>query len=70
MSKPKSTAEEPTQGGGGILAHLVATIAGVVLMIVGLGMGVILVMLPLGIVLGPAGLFVFLWGIFGRGRSS
>jgi hypothetical protein len=57
-------------GAGLALVHLGAIVAGVILMIVGLAMGVTLVMLPAGIVVGFGGLFVFLWGIFGRAEDK
>jgi hypothetical protein len=68
MSEQKSATEQPPEGGEGILAHLGAILAGVILMIVGLAMGVTVVMLPLGIAVGLGGLLVLLWGIFGTGR--
>jgi hypothetical protein len=43
--------------------HLVAIIAGLVMMVLGLGLGVTMVLLPLGLVLGLAGLVVFVWGL-------
>jgi hypothetical protein len=43
--------------------HLVAIIAGLVMMVLGLGLGVTMVLLPLGLVLGLAGLVVLVWGL-------
>jgi hypothetical protein len=43
--------------------HLVAIIAGFVMMVLGLGLGVTMVLLPLGLVLGLAGLVVLVWGL-------
>jgi hypothetical protein len=43
--------------------HLVAIIAGLVMMVLGLGLGVTMVLLPIGLVLGLAGLGVLIWGL-------
>ena len=45
-------------------------IAGLVLMIAGVAMGVTVVMLPVGVPVGFFGLFVFLWGLFGRAEGA
>ena len=45
------------------LGHLAAVMAGAVLMIMGLGLGVTMVLLPIGIPIGLAGLLLFLWGL-------
>jgi hypothetical protein len=66
MKDQKSVTHQMAQGGGRLLVHLVALVVGLILMIVGVALGVTLVMLPLGIPMGFVGLFVFLWGIFGR----
>jgi cbb3-type cytochrome oxidase maturation protein len=39
-------------------------------MAVGLAMGVSMVLLPIGIPVGLAGLLVFLWGIYGRSGAK
>jgi hypothetical protein len=65
MSEHESTGREMAKGAGQIAAHLMAVVVGVILMIVGLGMGVSIVLLPFGVPVGLAGLFVFLWGLFG-----
>ena len=46
------------------LGHTMAVVAGLVLMIVGLGMGVTMVLLPVGLPVGLAGLLLFLWGLY------
>jgi hypothetical protein len=46
------------------LGHTIAVVVGLVLMIVGLGMGVTMVLLPLGLPLGLAGLLLCMWGLF------
>ena len=64
MSEHESAGRELAKGAGWFALHVVAVVAGLVLMIVGLAMGVSLVMLPIGIPVGFLGLFVFLWGVF------
>jgi hypothetical protein len=46
-----------------IAFHLVAIIAGLVMMVLGLGLGVTMVLLPVGLPLGLAGLVLFIWGL-------
>jgi len=50
----------------GVLAHIAAVIVGFVMMIVGLGLGVTMVMLPFGLVIGLAGAAIFVGGLFAR----
>jgi hypothetical protein len=53
------------------LGHLIAVVAGLVLIIVGLGLGVTMVLLPIGIPVGLTGLLLFLWGLyFGAQRNK
>ena len=66
-------ATEPTGGGRGwlqtgelILGHVVAVVVGFVLMVVGLGLGVTMIMLPVGLVVGLVGVGVFIWGLIGH----
>jgi hypothetical protein len=47
----------------GIAFHLAAIIAGVALMLLGVGLSVTMVLLPVGIPLGLAGLGVLIWGL-------
>ena len=49
-----------------ILAHLAAVAMGFVLMVVGLGLGVTMIMLPVGLVVGLLGVMLFLWGLLGH----
>ena len=49
-----------------ILGHVVAVIIGFVLMVAGLGLGVTMVMLPVGLVVGLIGVGVFVWGLLGH----
>jgi hypothetical protein len=52
------------KSGERLLGHSLAVIVGFVLMIVGLGMGVTIVLLPIGIPVGLFGLLLWLWGLF------
>lgn len=53
-----------------VLGHVVAVILGFVLMVVGLGLGVTMVMLPAGIVIGLLGVAIFIGGLFARINSK
>jgi hypothetical protein len=53
-----------------ILGHTLVAGVGFVLMIAGLGMGVTMVMLPIGIPVGLLGLLLFVWGLFSRPSRS
>ena len=46
-----------------LLGHTIAIMAGFVLMIVGLAMGVTIVLLPIGLPVGLVGLLLFMWGL-------
>ena len=46
-----------------IACHLGAIIGGMVMMVLGVGLSVTMVLLPIGIPLGLAGLGVFIWGL-------
>ena len=48
----------------GVLGHIAAVILGFVMMVVGLGLGVTMIMLPVGIVIGLVGAAVFVGGLF------
>jgi hypothetical protein len=48
----------------GVLGHIAAVILGFVMMVVGLGLGVTMIMLPVGIVIGLAGAAIFVGGLF------
>jgi hypothetical protein len=47
----------------GILEHAFAIVVGFLMMIVGLGLGVTMIMLPVGLVVGLAGLALFIGGM-------
>ena len=66
MTEHESAGRELAKGAGLFLGHILAIVAGLVLMVAGLAMGVSLVLLPIGIPVGLVGLGVFLWGLFGR----
>jgi len=53
-----------------VLEHVMFVIIGFVLMVVGLGMGVTMVMLPVGLVVGLLGLAMFIGGLFARMQDS
>ena len=58
---------ELTKGAGRFAAHALAIVLGVILSVTGLAMGVSIALLPIGIPLGFAGLFLLMWGLFGGG---
>jgi hypothetical protein len=47
-----------------VFEHAVAIVVGLVMMILGLGLGVTMIMLPVGLVVGLLGVAVFLAGVF------
>ncbi len=47
-----------------ILGHVAAVVIGFVMMVVGLGLGVTMIMLPVGLVIGLTGAAVFVGGLF------
>ena len=49
-----------------ILAHVAAVALGFALMVVGLGLGVTMIMLPVGLAVGLLGVMLFVWGLFGH----
>jgi hypothetical protein len=53
-------------GVGRFLEHAAAVVVGLILMIVGLGLGVTMVMLPAGIVIGLLGVAIVAAGLFAR----
>jgi len=46
-----------------IAYHFAAILAGVVMMVLGVGLSVTMVLLPIGVPLGLAGLGAFIWGL-------
>jgi hypothetical protein len=69
MTEQESPRQELVTGAKRVVGHLVAIVAGLILMFAGVAMGVTLVLLPVGIPVGLAGLFCFLWGLFGWSRE-
>jgi len=57
-----SNATQPN-GSEGIASHVVAALAGFVVMMIGVGLSVTMVLLPIGIPLGIAGLGLLTWGL-------
>ena len=53
-----------------ILGHVAAVLLGFVLMVIGLGLGVTMIMLPVGLVIGLVGLLAFVWGLVGHLESD
>ena len=49
-----------------ILSHVAAVVVGFILMVLGLGLGVTMIMLPVGLVVGLVGVGVFVWGLVGH----
>ncbi|MCY4637936.1 MAG: hypothetical protein OXG04_26160 [Acidobacteria bacterium] len=49
-----------------ILSHVAAVVIGFILMVVGLGLGVTMIMLPVGLVVGLIGVGAFVWGLVGH----
>ncbi len=50
----------------GFFEHVAAIVVGLVLMILGLGLGVTMVMLPVGITIGLLGVAILVGGLFAR----
>jgi hypothetical protein len=51
---------------GRFLEHTAAVVIGLVMMVIGLGLGVTLIMLPAGIVIGLLGVALVVGGLFAR----
>ncbi len=47
-----------------VMGHIAAIVAGFIMMVIGLGLGVTMVLLPVGIVVGLVGAAVFVGGLF------
>ena len=59
------TNHQLVETGGKLATHMLAVIAGVILILIGLFLSIPMIGLPLGIPIGLAGVLVFLWGLFG-----
>lgn len=49
-----------------VLGHIAAVVIGFAMMILGLGMGITMIMLPVGVVVGLVGAAIFVGGLFAR----
>ena len=47
-----------------VLGHIIAVVVGFVMMIVGLGLGVTMILLPAGLAIGLLGMALFVGGLF------
>ena len=65
-TQPTGRGRRFIETGERILGHVVAVAVGFVLMVVGLGLGVTMVMLPVGVVVGLVGVGLFVWGLVGH----
>jgi hypothetical protein len=63
------SAREALRVGENLAAHIAAIAAGAVMMVTGVGMGVTMILLPVGVPLGLVGLGAFCWGIWGFGEA-
>jgi uncharacterized membrane protein YccF (DUF307 family) len=52
------------KGAGLLVAHITAIVAGAVMALMGLAMGVTMVLLPIGIPLGLIGVLLLVWGLW------
>lgn len=59
-----------TETGSNIALHTLALLAGVILVILGLGLGATIWGLLLGIPIGLAGVLLCLWGLVGRAATE
>jgi hypothetical protein len=60
------TVHRALAGTGRFLEHAAAVVVGLILMIVGLGLGVTMIMLPVGIAMGLLGVAIVVAGLFAR----
>ena len=63
------SAREALRVGENLAAHVVAMVVGFAMMVTGLGMGVTMILIPVGVPLGLVGLGVFFWGAWGFGEA-
>ena len=54
----------------GLLEHALAVVIGFIMMVLGLGLGVTMIMLPAGLVIGLLGFALFVGGLFVRFGSE
>jgi hypothetical protein len=70
MTAPHSVSQELVKGTGRFVAHVLSLVAGLILIVAGIAMGVTIAMLPIGIPIGFLGLALFMWGLFGWQEES
>jgi hypothetical protein len=70
MSEREPVGEDLVKGVRNFFGHIAAVVLGLILMIVGLAMGVTIVMLPVGIPVGLAGVLLFIWGVTGYSSTT
>ena len=63
------SARETLRVGENLAAHVAAIVAGGTMMVIGVGMGVTMILIPVGVPLGLIGLGVFFWGVWGFGEA-
>jgi uncharacterized membrane protein len=66
----KDTFTEEAKGAGRVISHVMAIILGLLLLIVGAAMGVTLVLLPVALLAGIAGLLLISWGFYMKSQAS
>jgi hypothetical protein len=64
MSHEQTTGRQILVAGEWFVGRAVAIVLGIALMVSGLGMGVTMVLLPIGVPLGLIGLLLVLWAVF------
>jgi hypothetical protein len=64
MKNANDSNRQMLKTGERVIGHTIAVVLGVLLMIAGLGMGVTMVLLPIGLPLGLAGLVLCMWGLY------
>ena len=70
MNAHPTVGRELAKGAGRFAAHALAIVLGVILCVAGLAMGVSIALLPIGIPVGFAGLFLLMWGLFGGAEEG
>lgn len=70
MTDKESATRHAIEVGESFIGHVAAVVVGFVLMVIGLGLGVTMIMLPLGLVIGISGLLLVVWGLFERSKKT
>ena len=66
MTSTQSFASHLMHGAVSVLEHTAAVTVGFAMMVLGLGLGVTIIMLPVGLVVGVLGVLLFVGGLFVR----